>query len=346
MLSEIVTLLHELHREQLEPVQGKQRLAELKIRFPAATMKLFWEQQQYDQSLHYEVMLRSVETAGTITVGFSPSIALPWPVRGVHRWKEADLLRVNETVMGIQQAMSHLDFIWNQADILTRLIDTCLIEQACDEFVLTNISETELQDGMDAFRRAKGLLTVEQTERWMLHHGTSQDQLEEIVKQNLIFVRLRDHVCSENVDPYFTQHASDFDTALAATIEFDDLATAIAASLEIAGGRNFFEVAQIAFLARGTPTPSETFQRFSRFDEPWAATVFTAEIADLIGPITVGSRHTLLKVLRHETATLTEKVREKIKQKLFSIWLAKRREVANIEWFWGTRKENRTDAAG
>ena len=64
---------------------------------------------------------------GTVSLGFCPDRAVPWPARGVHRWDEATLLRVNRTFLKVDEAVACLDFIWDQAPVIKRLVNRCLV---------------------------------------------------------------------------------------------------------------------------------------------------------------------------------------------------------------------------
>src|SRR5207247_7550669 len=103
---------------------------------------------------------------GTISLSFCPDRALPWPLRGVHRWSDKDLVRVNDTVLQVDQAIACLDFIWGEWPLVKRLVDTCLIQEALQKDPI-DLSDAQLQQAMDGFRRAHQLYTAEDPFRWM-----------------------------------------------------------------------------------------------------------------------------------------------------------------------------------
>jgi hypothetical protein len=49
-----------------------------------------------------------------VSLSFCPDEELPWPLRGVGRWSDKDLVRVNNTLLRVEDAIAFLDFIWNE----------------------------------------------------------------------------------------------------------------------------------------------------------------------------------------------------------------------------------------
>src|SRR5262245_49738026 len=80
-----------LTREGIRPAEARARLRLLQEQHPETGVDLLWEEEAYDQSVHYDALLR-LSGEGTISLSFCPERALPWPLRGVQRWSEADLV--------------------------------------------------------------------------------------------------------------------------------------------------------------------------------------------------------------------------------------------------------------
>jgi putative peptide maturation system protein len=217
-LVETVEYLMTLADDGSRPRDARARLRLLQEQYPEVRMDLLWEEEPFDASVHYDVLL-SLSTVRTVSVGLSPDRALPWPLRGVHRWSEQNLVRVNHTALEVGQAIACLDFIWDEAPIIDRLVDLCLIQEALERDPIT-LSDAELQEAMDGFRRAKRLYTAAATYHWLESHGMTQQKLEEYVGDQAIVAKLRRRVAAGRVDTYFAAHHADFDTARIARIDF------------------------------------------------------------------------------------------------------------------------------
>src|SRR5262249_5684420 len=101
-----------LQRERARPDAARGPWPAGRQSHPGMAIDLFEEEEAYDRSVHYDLLLRRAGE-GTVTLSYSPERAVPWPLRGVHRWSEAHLVRVNGTVLKVDQAIALLDFIWD-----------------------------------------------------------------------------------------------------------------------------------------------------------------------------------------------------------------------------------------
>jgi putative peptide maturation system protein len=328
-----------LQREGVRPADARAPLAAGRGRHPDLAIDLLEEEESYDQSVHYDVLLRRAGE-GTVSLSYCPERAIPWPLRGVHRWSEAELVRVNATVLKVDQAVACLDFIWNEAPIIERLVNWCLIQEelAREPIVL---SDAELQEAMDNFRSAKKLFTAEATNRWLERHGMTHQSLEGYVADQALLARLRDRIAADGVERYFRQHPGDFDTARVARLEVGDESRASELARQIRAGaldfsaaaeRCFFEMAE-----RGAPPREGLLAVIKRRQAAPALReqLFAAVPGQLIGPVPVETGYALMRLLTIIPAELDGRTNATIKHILFEEWLAERRRAARIEWCWG-----------
>ena len=333
-LADTLLYLMSLSRDEVRPEAAKERLRFLQKQHPDVGMDLLWQEEPYDQSLHYDVLLRLPE-GGRLLLSFSPDRALPWPMRGVQRWSEMDLVRVNNTVLKVDQAMACLDFIWDEAPVISRLVNVCLIQEALDKDPI-RLSDAELQAAMDGFRRAHKLLKAEDTYRWLEEHGMTHEQYERHAADEAVAAKLRDRVTAGRVEDYFERHRADFDAVRIARVEFTDEAIASQTCEQIrAGGVGFYEAAERHFVAG--PASGVVFAALRRGQMPpeLGAAVFAAAPDDVLGPLRTEDGYAIVRVLSFEPASLDEPTRHAIKNLLFEEWLGARRREAAVEWFWG-----------
>jgi putative peptide maturation system protein len=258
----------------------------------------------------------------------------------VHRWSEAEPVRVNATVLKVDQAIALLDFIWDEAPIIERLVNLCLIQEELAREPIA-LSDAELQEAMDNFRSAKKLFKAQDTLDWLERHGMSHEMLERYVADNAIAARLRDRVAGDRVEPYFWQHAGDFDTGRVARLEVAEESKARELAEQISAGRlDFFAAAERSFVEaaeRGAPPKADLFAAIERRQAAPAIReqLFAAAPGQLIGPVAVEAGHALMRVLAIVPARLDGRRRAAIKNILFDEWLAERRQAARIQWCWG-----------
>jgi putative peptide maturation system protein len=325
--------------EGARPEEARARFRLFHEQHPKTEMELIWEEEPYDRSIHYDILFH-LAGEGTVSLAFSPERSLPWPMRGVQRLNEGDLVRVNNVLLNVSQAIVCLDFIWGEARIINRLVDACLIQEVLDKDPI-QLSETELQFAMDGFRRAHKLYRAEDTRRWMERYGMTHKQLEHYIADEAIIVKLRDRITARHIEDYFETHRPDFETARIARIEFGDKDSAARAIERIrTDEEDFYEVAQRNFLSRterSETAPGEIFAIIRRSQEPseLEAAVFAAAPGEALGPIRSADGYSVIRVLSFTPPRLDEPTRNTIKKILFEEWLEERRRAARIEWFWG-----------
>ncbi|MEV4383921.1 TIGR04500 family putative peptide maturation system protein [Streptosporangium sp. NPDC049644] len=326
-----------LRVQELEPERAREALDELRERYPEVVFRLLWQREEYDGSLHYDLLIRQPEH-GTTSLSWCPDRALPWPLRGVHRASELLLLRVNGVDMQVAEAIAQLDFLWDEARLTDRLITACLLQEELHQSPVT-FSDAEIQEAVDAFRRSRGLVTAQATREWMELRDLSVRDLRELVAGEAAVARLRDRVTAGRVEPYFAEHENEFDRVRVARLVYSDQALARDAAQEVLSGADFYTVAEREFSAgRGT---GDLFADLTA-EELGLDAAASVRAGDTLGPVTLGNEFAVVKVLSVESAVLDDRTRQLVARRLFDEWIAERRRSAKIEWFWGNTA--RTDA--
>jgi putative peptide maturation system protein len=344
-LPDVLDYLYDLQQESVQPRNARARLQHLRALHPDLEIDLLAEEEAFDHSVHYDALLRRAGE-GTISVSYCPERAIPWPLRGVHRWSEGDLVRVNTNVLQVEAAVACLDFIWDDASIIERLVNMCLIQEEVERHPV-ELTDAELQAAMDRFRSVKKLFQAEDTRRWLERHGMSHEMLERYVSEVAIVPKLKDRIAAGRVEDYFEQHPRDFDIASVACLEIasESRARELADKLR-SGAENFFRVAERLFLEpeRAAHQKSNLFTVFERrkLEPALRDIVFAASPGQLIGPLAGTTGHTLMQMLSIMPGDLNDRTRSAIKDILFQEWLAERRQTARIEWCWGNVSDTST----
>jgi putative peptide maturation system protein len=346
-LNGVLEYLMALQREGVRPPAARARLRELQRRYPGTRIDLVWEEEVYDGSVHYDALLHC-DGQGTASLSLCLDQTLPWPLRGLARWSDKDLVRVNNVSLRVNDAIALLDFIWDEAPIIKRLLNVCLIREALEQDPI-ELSDAEMQRALDAFRRTHELYTAADTYRWMEQRGMTQDKLERLVADEATVAKLRDWVTAEQVEPYFDSHRADFDSACVARLELADEESAQETLGEIRSGRlDFYLEAEHRFREAAQQVSGPPVELFAVLQRRQACpdlgqAIFAAAPGDLVGPVCTGDGYAVLRVLSITPARLDEPIRASIKKILFDDWLEKRRRAAKIEWYWGNAA--RTSAA-
>jgi putative peptide maturation system protein len=359
VLSDALLYLRQLQAEGVEPAAAVAGISALSDRHPDTAVDLVWLEEPYDRSVHYDALIH-LPGDGTVSLSFAREGFLPWPLRGVQRWHDRDLARVNDVVLTIEHAIAQLDFIWDEAPIVRRLVDMCLIQETLQREPI-DVDDVDLQQAMDAFRRAHRLFTAEATHRWLGDKGLSPEKLERLLRDHAMLRKLQTRIAAGRVESYFLEHRDDLGEVAVLRLDFPNQDHARAALGAARGGAAFESVARCAIaeaLARGEPAPlleSVVLRRRDIGPLPtaergacpdtlgaiFAATLveesdpFAVQAGDVIGPVVSERGAALLQVVATRPACLDARTRASIVHLLFEAWLAERRRTARIEWYWG-----------
>ncbi len=262
---------------------------------------------------------------------------MPWALRHAHHARETDLLRVNGQTLNMQTVMGYLDWLWQDAALVTGLVDGCLVREAV-EIRGIGASDGEVRAAMLGFRREQGLDSGAATDGWLRRRGWTRDDLEHECRRQVIAGKLRAQIAAGRVRSYFARHRGQFDTAAIARLRLADRDAARRIARRIKpGGIEFTRTLEETILARPAGTATSTFETVRRRDlaAAHARAIFGAPLGGVIGPMRGADGYDVLRVLRIARARLDRPTRELIEQVLFEEWLATRRAEATVEWFWG-----------
>jgi putative peptide maturation system protein len=316
-----------------EAVAGLRRLAK---RNRGIRMDLVWEVESYLGNTHYNALLR-MPSGETISLAFSPRCCVPWAFRHAHHARETDLLRVNGRTLNMQSVMGYLDGLWYDARLLTALVDGCLVREAVDSRGI-EATVDEVRRATGEFEHKAGLTSVQARNSWLRGRGWIGDDLEHEIRRQVIASKLRKQIVGGEVESYFAGHRRELDTATFVRVRFANHKEArqIASRLE-RSAVGLSEVAEEAIVAGAITTARSEIAtiRHRDLDSAYGESVFAAAPGQVLGPFECPDGHHIVRVLRIAQAKLDEPTREVITRILFDEWLAKRRDQATVEWFWG-----------
>jgi putative peptide maturation system protein len=328
-------LLSDMTRLRTQPEEAKRMLQSLNSRHADVMMRLLWEVQSYDGSVHYDVLVSS-RGGETISLSLSPARSLPWPLRGILRWTEADLVQVNGRRLTIESATCFLDVLWNKIPLMEKIIDLCLLKDELEREPIV-VDDDALQDGMDALRRAHGLYTSEATESWMRHRGFTQLQLESMVSEHLAHERLQQRAVAGEVAGYLDSRMHELDVARVALIEVASEAMAFRLREKVSNGASGFVAAMHEAFVTGDPGTTCRFATLRRREaiSDIETQLFAAAPGEVVGPVRTGASYVLGCLLDAVQPCDTASAHAAAEQALFDEWLRSRRSEAAITWHWG-----------
>jgi putative peptide maturation system protein len=211
-------------------------------------------------------------------------------------------------------------------------VTDAIIRQAAAD--LPPVTDEELQQAADAFRRSAGLYEVAATEQWLKQNGLSLEDWEERLLGQLTYGKVRDHVASDQVESSFAANRTAFDRATVSQIVVaeEEVAAELVAQINEEG-------ADFAALAREYSTDEATRVRGgylgpvnrTGLGAEAEALVFGASPGQTVGPVKTEHGWLVLRVEEVTPGQLDDATREQIKDGLFWQWMQQQRQKASVE---------------
>jgi putative peptide maturation system protein len=334
-LGESLEYLCALSRDQVRPEDALRRLGRLQKGYAECELDLLWEEDPYSKTIHYDLLLH-VEGEGSVSLSVCPQGGTPWPLRGLQRRRERDLVRVNCDTVDIMTAMAVIDTMRDKTQVMAHLVYQCLVRGAVRDSAL-EVADAEVEAVVDEFRRRRGLYGVEQTNEWLAQRGMTLDDLYKMLAPEAAKIKLRDEIAQGRIEEYFASHEREFDTARLArlAVRGEKDARRLYEKLSV-DELDFFEAAQRQFLEDAQRGTGELLVVVRREQMPtaYADAIFRAEPGELVGPFQNGDEYDIARVLQISRAKLDQDTRETVKDRLFQEWVERQRQKATIEWFW------------
>lgn len=305
-------------------------LAILRRRHPEHTFHLVADREGYDGSVHHALVIRR-PGAAALSLSVAAATGLPWPLRGVQRARDSELLEVNGRTVGVAEAMARLDLVGDRA-AMRLLIDGCLLSAELERDPV-DLDAHDLQAAADAFRRAKRLTSAAQTRQWLADRGLSADDFAELVTRQAEFDALRRRRTDAAVGRWLDEHGPELDDLLVAWIEQDAEpreepgVDALEAELRARPGEMV-----AAALRAGRPAGLEWHSAASL-----GSSALTADTGDVI-TVDLDGKRAVAVVLERRTPPFTRR-RDLARTRILQDQLADERRAARVTWFWGTDGE-------
>jgi putative peptide maturation system protein len=291
----------------------------LREEHPALRLTLVAHVEPFDGSLAHDVVVR--DGTDVLVIGTARGPSLPWPLRGVTKAGEQRLLRVNGQELEVTRALACLDVVFDDRSALLTLIHSCLVAEALEEDPI-ELTDGEVQAAADAFRRAKGLLTAEQTSDWRTRRAMSEVEFESLVRRTATVAALRRRVATpDHVRRHFTANHERYTTVLVAWAAGVPEGLTCDALAAVARARR-------AGLAAGV-------DEWRTGDLPPGMSAVASAALGVEVPVRMDDADARAVVIDRREAELDAVTSSRAEQELFTAWLDDRRRNADVEWHWG-----------
>ena len=213
-------------------------------------------------------------------------------------------------------------------------VNAVLIRQEAQRRGL-QVTDDELQQAADDFRKAHGMHNVKTTQAWLKTNFLTIEDWELMLEQQVIAGKLRALLTNDKVEQYFAQNKLSYDTATISQILVNSEDVARELRAQIAEEEMDFHALARQYSLDAANKPAGGYVGSVRRTDMEAAVesaVYGATPGKIVGPLKTDAGWLLVKVEELHPATLNETTRERIESLLFDEWLSEQRRKAQISF--------------
>ena len=329
-LEDSVVLLRELPRKREDIQKARARVRRFKEKHSGTRVDLLVDQPPGSPRVDYDIFIGHPD-GGTAAISWRTDEGVPWSAEYADHWAANYVVTVNDRHVTVQQALLFLKYVGQeQSDLMQELVEQQLIFDAIEEHPFP-VNEEQVQSAANEFRIANGLLTVEETQRWLRELRLSVERFQEILTWGIQARKLQAHVTESEEEPYFKAHRQEL--ALIQIFQAGTRTQSVAKQLvKTAQQEGLLSATGTLISSRGSQEIAGSLAWQRMYELP--PMLAHASIGTVVGPTKDGSRYWVAEVLGKQEAKLDAETRAVIRASLFQQWLADRRNEANVQWHW------------
>ena len=219
-----------------------------------------------------------------------------------------------------------------KTDFLHDAINGILVSRAIAREGIT-VSDAELQQAADDFRRLRRLYKTTDTTLWLQKHHLSVYDLEKRLEYEIACQKLREKLMAGQVERYFAEHKAAFDTAKISHIVTDKEGMASEIFSQVTE-----EDADFATLARRHSLDQDTRDAGGyigivtrrALSPAVEAAIFGATAGAVVGPVRTATGYHVIHVHSIHPSELNPHTRSVLQDLLYDEWLQRERRQAQV----------------
>jgi parvulin-like peptidyl-prolyl isomerase len=225
--------------------------------------------------------------------------------------------------LSIEDIIKHIKLSCQVPSILEAIATQRIIAETTNKLGI-ELSIEELQQSADNIRLANNLIKANDTWAWLEKHYLTIDDLEEIAKTNLLYIKLAEHLFADKVEPFFYAHKIDYTGAVIYEVIVDDEDLALELFYALQEGEISFQEIARQYIEDPELRRVGGYQGIryrSDFRPEIAAAIFAATPPQILKPIVTPKGVHIITVEEIITPELDEQRRIQIVRDFFTNWL-------------------------
>ncbi|GAA2858827.1 hypothetical protein GCM10010517_17300 [Streptosporangium fragile] len=329
-LASAVQLLRSLPRSAEKAEDAREQVATWSADHPGLDAELVVDEPPGSLLVGYDLLLTHPE-GGTVAISAQTEDGVPWLVDRATHWAAGQVVSVDGKDLSVQAALYALRALGvRDRTVHEQLVDyRILLSEIAED--RTPVTDTELQEAVDDFRRRRGLFTRERTLDWLAEVGLTEDAFAGHMETTARMNRVRRRFAGAPARAYLQSHIRDFCLTRAAWVTGRDGAVIG----EIARADSAAELLRRAEHSVHGGTGRLRLTMATALGSELPAPLRTAATGRVIGPVESEGGPLAGAVLRRfppdpdDPAVLAAAA-----EAAYTTWLAGRRRAADIRWHW------------
>jgi peptidylprolyl isomerase len=192
-----------------------------------------------------------------------------------------------------------------------------------------SISDAELQEEFDEFRRSRDLLKADDTLRWLESEGLTVEEVESCLEAAILASKLSEkQIDAKQIESYYKQNPKDFEYARIShlIVEEEGAAKELALSAR-EEGEDFSKLAREHSLDESTKLGGGYVGLLTRDDaadlpKDVADRIFSAKKGEILGPFKMENGYCVVRVEERGSRPYDEGLQSALRDELFGRWVA------------------------
>jgi putative peptide maturation system protein len=330
VLEEAALLLRDLPRGYRDVPEAQRRTADWRETHSGLDVDLLVDQPPGSLRVDYDLLL-SHPDGGTLALTWQGAQGLPWLACYADHWAANFVVTVNGESITVQQALTALRMSANaHSDLMTDLVNQKILLQAVDQ-EKPPVTDEELEEAANRFRRANRLDTAADTFRWLEEMRLTQAQFEAMLEATVQSRKVKGRITAERLESYFEAHRDEYDQICLFEVRVPDpdMGEQLVAAAREAGLLTATE-AMLRYPSMPLLEGTLAVRHAGTLPPP----LRTASPGEIIGPYLAEEHYRVAQVYSRQAASLKGETRDAVQEAISQEWLAQQRTAATVHWHW------------
>lgn len=240
-------------------------------------------------------------------------------------------LTFNNQPISLRQAIGYLQTTGELPRIIQTILRQHIIEQQLSLRPSLEVDPLQLEQAIINFRLQNQLGFPETFEEWLKTQNLSYKQFRQQFINSLKLSQLKGELTNNQIERYFTENQSLLNQVVLSRIVVTDINLAEELMRQLLDDRRPFEqlAKQHSITPDGRLNGMMGIVKVGQLPDAIQELLIDAKPGDILGPVEVESRQTILRVEQWQPAILESKLRQEIQDQLFEEWIQK--QIQNKE---------------